>query len=134
MPMGGTRSASNDGGENNAFGDRRHGEQHHRAPVTQPSATTRSVNFVDGSFNVAIGDEAGTGLGASVNNCIAIGAPGAGPFATLDNTCFIGSIFGQPVSDPGTQVPVFVDQFNVWASSTLVPALQTRHSTDGQGQ
>ena len=69
-------------------------------------------NNVDGNFNVAIGDEAGTGLGPSVNNCIAIGAPGDGPFATLDNTCFIGSIFGEPVSDPGSQVPVFVDQFN----------------------
>ena len=70
-------------------------------------------NNVDGSFNVAVGDEAGTGLGVSVNNCIAIGAPGAGPFAVLDNTCFIGSIFGEPVSDPGTQTAVFVDQFNV---------------------
>src|SRR6266536_3645360 len=69
-------------------------------------------NNVDGNSNVAIGDEAGTGLGASVNNCIAIGAPGDGPFATFDNTCFIGSIFGQPVSDPESQVPVFVDQFN----------------------
>jgi uncharacterized coiled-coil protein SlyX len=68
---------------------------------------------VDGNSNVAIGDEAGTGLGASVNNCIAIGAPGAGPFATFDNTCFIGSIFDEPVSDPGTQEAVFVDQFNV---------------------
>ncbi len=61
---------------------------------------------------MAVGDEAGTGLGASVNGCIAIGAPGDGPFATFDNTCFIGSIFGEPVSDPGSQVPVFVDQFN----------------------
>ena len=67
----------------------------------------------DGNSNVAIGDEAGTGLGVSVSNCIAIGAPGDGPFATFDNTCFIGSIFGEPVSDPGSQVPVFVDQFNV---------------------
>jgi uncharacterized coiled-coil protein SlyX len=67
---------------------------------------------VDGDSNIAIGDEAGTGLGPSVNNCIAIGAPGAGPFATFDNTCFIGSIFGEAVSDPGSQVPVFVDQFN----------------------
>ena len=74
---------------------------------------TRSVTNVDGSFNVAVGDEAGTGLGPSVNNCIAIGAPGDGPFAVLDNTCFIGSIFGEPVSDPGTQAAVFVDQFNV---------------------
>jgi Chaperone of endosialidase len=69
-------------------------------------------NNVDGNSNIAIGDEAGTGLGPSVNNCIAIGAPGDGPFATFDNTCFIGQIFGQAVSDPGSQVPVFVDQFN----------------------
>jgi uncharacterized coiled-coil protein SlyX len=69
-------------------------------------------NNVDGSSNIAIGDEAGSSLGPSVNNCIAIGAPGAGPFVTFDNTCFIGSIFGQAVSDPATQVPVFVDQFN----------------------
>jgi hypothetical protein len=68
---------------------------------------------VDGNSNVAIGDEAGTGLGASVSNCIAIGAPGAGTFAVLDNTCFIGSIFGEPISDPGTQQAVYVDQFNV---------------------
>jgi len=70
-------------------------------------------NNVDGNSNIAIGDEAGTGLGPSVNNCIAIGAPGDGPFATFDNTCFIGSIFGEAVSDPATQVPVYVDQFNV---------------------
>jgi trimeric autotransporter adhesin len=69
-------------------------------------------NNVDGNSNIAIGDEAGTGLGESVNNCIAIGAPGDGPFATFDNTCFIGSIFGHAVSDPGSQVPVFVDQYN----------------------
>jgi hypothetical protein len=67
---------------------------------------------VDGNSNIAIGDEAGTGLGPSVNNCIAIGAPGDGPFATFDNTCFIGQIFGQAVSDPATQVPVYVDQYN----------------------
>jgi hypothetical protein len=70
-------------------------------------------NNVDGNSNVAIGDEAGTGLGPSVSNCIAINVPGAGPFATFGNTCFIGSIFDEPVSDPGTQEAVFVDQFNV---------------------
>jgi hypothetical protein len=70
-------------------------------------------NNVTGNSNVAIGDEAGTGLGNDVNNCIAIGVPGAGSFATLDNTCFIGSIFDEPVSDAGTQEAVFVDQFNV---------------------
>ena len=69
-------------------------------------------NNVDGNSNIAIGDEAGSGLGPSVNSCIAIGAPGDGPFATFDNTCFIGQIFGQAVSDPASQVPVFVDTFN----------------------
>ena len=103
---------SNDGSQNNAMGD-----------DAMFFNTTGSFNTaigddaldanVDGNSNVAIGDEAGTGLGPSVNNCIAIGAPGAGPFATFDNTCFIGSIFGEPVSDPGTQTAVFVDQFNV---------------------
>ena len=101
-----------DGSENNAFGD--------LAMENNTSGSSNTAigddalrNNVDGSFNVAVGDEAGTGLGASVNSCIAIGAPGAGPFAVLDNTCFIGSIFGEPVSDPGTQTAVFVDQFNV---------------------
>jgi uncharacterized coiled-coil protein SlyX len=74
---------------------------------------TRSVTALTVVFNVAVGDDAGTGLGPDVNNCIAIGAPGAGPFAVLDDTCFIGSIYGQPVSDPSTQLPVYVDQFNV---------------------
>ena len=100
------------GDQNNAMGD-----------DAMESNTTGSFNTAigddalffnqDGDSNVAIGDEAGVGLGASVNNCIAINVPGAGPFAVLDNTCFIGSIFDQPVSDVGTQEAVFVDQFNV---------------------
>ena len=102
---------ANTASENNAFGD--------LAMENNTSGSSNTAigddalrNNVDGSGNVAIGDEAGTGLGPSVNNCIAIGAPGDGPFATFDNTCFIGSIFGEAVSDPGTQVPVYVDQFN----------------------
>ena len=98
--------------ENNAFGD--------LAMENNTSGSSNTAigddalrNNVDGSGNVAIGDEAGTGLGPSVNNCIAIGAPGDGPFATFDNTCFIGSIFGEAISDPGTQVQVYVDQYNV---------------------
>jgi len=98
--------------ENNAFGDLAM-ENNTTGASNTAIGDDALRNNVDGSFNVAVGDEAGTGLGASVNNCIAIGAPGAGPFAVLDNTCFIGSIFGQPVSDPGTQTAVFVDQFNV---------------------
>ena len=103
---------NSDGDQNNAMGD-----------DAMFNNTTGSFNTaigddaldanVDGNSNVAIGDEAGTGLGPSVSNCIAIGAPGAGPFATFDNTCFIGSIFGEPVSDPGSQTAVFVDTFNV---------------------
>ena len=97
--------------ENNAFGD--------LAMENNTSGSSNTAigddalrNNVDGSGNVAVGDEAGTGLDPSVNNCIAIGAPGAGPFASFDNTCFIGSIYGEAVSDPGSQVPVYVDQFN----------------------
>lgn len=103
---------SSDGSQNNVMGD-----------DAMEDNTTGSFNTAigddallfntDGSNNVAVGDEAGTGLGPSVNNCIAINVPGAGPFATVDNTCFIGSIFDQPVSDVGTQEAVFVDQFNV---------------------
>ena len=102
----------NDGSENNAFGDL--AMENNTSGASNTAIGDDALrNNVDGSFNVAVGDEAGTGLGVSVNNCIAIGAPGAGPFAVLDNTCFIGSIFGEPVSDPGTQTAVFVDQFNV---------------------
>jgi hypothetical protein len=104
--------ANVDGGENNAFGDL--AMENNTSGASNTAIGDDALRFnVDGSFNVAVGDEAGTGLGVSVNNCIAIGAPGAGPFATFDNTCFIGSIFGEPVSDPASQVPVFVDTFNV---------------------
>jgi hypothetical protein len=103
---------NSDGSENNAFGDL---AMENNASGSSNTAIGDDAlrNLVDGNDNVAVGDEAGTGLGPSVNNCIAIGAPGDGPFATFDNTCFIGSIFGQNVSDPGSQTAVFVDQFNV---------------------
>jgi len=104
--------AMNTGNENNAFGDLAMANNTSGASNTAIGDDALRYN-VDGSGNVAVGDEAGTGLGASVNNCIAIGATGDGPFAVLDNTCFIGHIFDQPVSDVGTQEAVFVDQFNV---------------------
>jgi hypothetical protein len=103
----------NTGSENNAFGD-----------LALELNTTGGGNsaFGDdaldscdtGSENVAIGDEAGTDVVAG-SHIICIGADvnGGGPFADFDNTCYIGSIFGEPVSDPGTQTAVFVDQFNV---------------------
>jgi hypothetical protein len=100
------------GGENNAFGDL---AMEFNTTGSQNTAIGDDAlrNNIDGSGNVAVGDEAGTALGSAVNNCIAINVPGAGPFASFDNTCFIGSIFDQPVSDVGTQEAVFVDQFNV---------------------
>ncbi len=109
--LGRNALVTNTASENNAFGD--------LAMENNTSGSSNTAigddalrNNVDGSGNVAVGDEAGVDLGPSVNNCIAIGAPGDGPFATFDETCFIGHIFGEAVSDPGTQVPVYVDQFN----------------------
>jgi len=70
---------------------------------------------IDGSANVALGENAGTSI-VHGSNIIAIGANvtgGGGPFTDFSDTCFIGSIFGQPVSDPSSQVPVYVDQYNV---------------------
>jgi hypothetical protein len=99
------------GSENNAFGDL--AMENNTSGASNTAIGDDALrNNVDGNGNVAVGDEAGTGLGPSVDSCIAIGAPGDGPFAILDNTCFIGSIWGEPVSDPGSQVPVYVDQFN----------------------
>jgi trimeric autotransporter adhesin len=103
--------AANTGSENNAFGDL--AMENNTSGVSNTAIGDDALRFnVDGSGNVAIGDEAGTGLDPSVSNCIAIGVPGDGPFASFDNTCFIGSIYGEAVSDPTTQVPVYVDQFN----------------------
>jgi endosialidase-like protein len=69
-------------------------------------------NCEDGSFNVAVGDEAGTSI-VHASNMVAIGASGAGPWADTSSTCFIGSIYNQIVSDPDSQQAVYVDQFDV---------------------
>src|SRR5215468_8708909 len=69
-------------------------------------------SIIDGNDNVVLGHNAGIGLMHASRN-IAIGTEVAGPFADFDDTCFIGSIFGEIVSDPGSQAAVFVDQFNV---------------------
>jgi len=75
--------------------------------------SSAGTSITSGANNVVVGNGAGGGL-TSANDNIVIGAiPEAGPFANLSNTVFINSIFGQPVSDPGSQVPVFVDMFNV---------------------
>src|SRR5205807_10020535 len=113
--------------ENNAFGDRALRDNVTGAHNTAMGDDALLVSTGDGNTamgkqagntittgaeNVCIGDGAGGGI-VTANHSIAIGVPAAGPFADLSTTCFIGSIFGQPVSDPGTQVAVFVDQFNV---------------------
>src|SRR5207253_2032896 len=69
---------------------------------------------IDGAANVAIGDEAGT-LVVHATGVIAIGADvnGGGPFTDRTRTCYIGSIFDEPVSDAGSAQAVYVDQFNV---------------------
>jgi endosialidase-like protein len=69
-------------------------------------------SIVDGNDNVVLGHNAGIGIVHASRN-VAIGSEETGPFADFDDTCFIGSIFGEIVSDPGSQTAVFVDQFNV---------------------
>jgi Chaperone of endosialidase len=102
---------ANTASENNAFGD--FAMQSNTTGASNTAVGDDALRFcVDGSFNVAIGDEAGTSI-VSASNMIAIGVTGAGPFADISNTCFIGSIFDQPVSDAGTAQDTYVDQFNV---------------------
>jgi len=117
-----------DGDENNAFGDDAMEENTTGSQNTAlgddvlDGNTTGSGNtavgkeagnsIVDGNDNVVLGHNAGIGLTHASRN-IAIGTEVAGPFADFDDTCFIGSIFGEIVSDPGSQTVVFVDQFNV---------------------
>jgi uncharacterized coiled-coil protein SlyX len=58
-----------------------------------------------GGSNTALGVNAGTGV-TTANNVIVIGTNVAG--ANLDNSCYIGSIFGQPI-DPATAIAVGID-------------------------
>src|SRR5438874_2206930 len=109
-----------DGGQNNAFGD-----------LAMLDNTSGSFNTamgddaldacVDGNFNVAVGDEAGTDVvhGSHII-CIGAGVFGGGPFEDISNTCYIGQIFDEPTSDPGSTHPVCVDQFNVISDCTAV--------------
>jgi hypothetical protein len=104
---------NNTGGQNNAFGD--------LAMLDNTSGSFNTAmgddaldSCVDGSSNVAIGDEAGTDVvhGSHII-CIGAGIVGGGPFTDLDNTCYIGSIYNEPVSDAGTAQAVYVDVNNV---------------------
>jgi hypothetical protein len=117
-----------DGDENDAFGDDAMDENTTGSQNTAmgddalDGNTTGNGNvavgkeagnsIVDGNDNVALGHNAGIGIVHASRN-VAIGSEETGPFADFDDTCFIGSIFGEIVSDPGSQTAVFVDQFNV---------------------
>jgi uncharacterized coiled-coil protein SlyX len=70
------------------------------------------ATITTGNHNACFGEGAGNGI-VTADNQVAINVPAAGPFADISNTCFIGSIFNQPVSDAGSAQDVFVDQFNV---------------------
>ncbi len=88
------------------------------------------VTNTTGSCNTAIGDDALFNNVDGNSNVLSVTRPASvwgqasitasrsthlaqALLLSLDNTCFIGSIFDQPVSDAGTQEAVFVDQFNV---------------------
>ena len=69
-----------------------------------------ALGFCTGNSNVAVGDDAGAGI-TTGSNIIAIGAnvPGVSiAFGQVDNSCYIGSIYGQPV-DASTYALVIVD-------------------------
>jgi Chaperone of endosialidase len=105
--------ANTEGNENNSFGD-----DAMFNVTTGSSNTAFGDDALDGCTtgfsNVAVGDEAGTDVVTGDHIiCIGGGVTGGGPFVDIPNTCYIGSIFDQVVSDPGTQEAVFVDQFNV---------------------
>ena len=62
-------------------------------------------NSVSGSNNIGLGVNAGTGV-TTASNVICIGVGIAG--ADVDNSCYIGQIFGQSI-DPATAAAVGVD-------------------------
>jgi len=70
------------------------------------------ANITTGSNNTCVGKSAGLGI-STADNQVAIGVAAAGPFANISNTCFIRSIWNQPVSNGASQRDVFVDSNNV---------------------
>src|SRR6476619_1886387 len=114
----------NTASENNAFGD--------LAMENNTSGSSNTAigddalrNNVDGSGNVAIGDEAGTGLGPSVNNCIASGALGDGPFATLITPASSATSSERRLAIPALRSKYMSINITWWASSTHPDASNT---------
>jgi uncharacterized coiled-coil protein SlyX len=74
-----------------------------------------------GNNNTALGVNAGTGV-TTATNVICIGVNIAG--ANVDNSCYVGNIFGQPI-DPATAIAVGVD-----ASGKLGTTVSSRRFKD----
>jgi hypothetical protein len=65
--------------------------------------------IIDGTNDVALGAEAGTGI-KHASDVIAINVPGVSSvFGDASNTCYIGSIYNEPIGGAGTPHAVFVD-------------------------
>ncbi len=132
--------ANVDGDENDAFGDdamffnTTGTENTAMGDDSLDSNTTGSGNtavgkeagnaIIDGVDNVVVGHNAGTGI-VHGQRQIAIGAAAAGPFADSHDTCFIGSIDGEPTGDAGSTTAVFIDSNN--NLGTLVSSRRYKH-------
>jgi hypothetical protein len=71
-------------------------------------------SIIDGTGNVAVGAGTGTGI-VHASNVIAIGnvTGVSSSFGDASDTCYIGSIFNEPVGVSGTAQDVYVDQDGV---------------------
>jgi hypothetical protein len=114
------------GTQNNAFGDRAlrdctgslntaFGDD--ALILTTGSSNTGLGNnagstITTGGNNTCLGNAAGNGI-STASNQVAIGVAATGPFADISNTCFIRSIYNQPVSNGASQQDVYVDSNNV---------------------
>jgi hypothetical protein len=81
-------------------------------------------SIVDGVDNVVVGHNAGIGV-VHGQRQIAIGCPTAGVFADSHDTCFIGSIDGEPTGDAGSTTAVFIDSNN--NLGTIVSSRRYKH-------
>jgi hypothetical protein len=113
------------GGQNNAFGDRALRDSTgggnsafgddalllNTGSLNTAVGNNAGASITTGGNNTCVGNNAGNGI-STANNQVAIGVAAAGPFANISNTCFIRSIFAQPLSAPPGQ-DIGVDSNNV---------------------
>ena len=66
-------------------------------------------DIIDGSDNIALGHFGGSGI-VHASNVIAIGVAGVSSiFGDASDTCYIGSIYNEPIGGAGTPHAVWVD-------------------------